>query len=536
MIRSEIQHSIQSAVRSAYGQIEIPEFSVAPPDNSEHGDYATNAALVLANVLKKPPMEIASAIAESFVIRHSSFVIKVAPPGFINLRISPETLHNELKEIFIKKNQYGRSKVKGQMSKVNLEFISANPTGPLTIGNGRGAFLGDALAKVLSLSGHKVTREYYINDARASTQIQELGKTILGKGEAYKGKYTDEIKMRLKRRFNKFQNLNMEDAGFAAAQEIQKDNKKFIEKILKIKFDVWYSEEKLYKNRLVKKTLEELVRRDVTYRKDNAVWFRASRFGDSEDRVVIRTGGAPTYFLPDVAYHAEKLTTRKFDKVIDILGADHHGTFPRVLAGLRALGLDANRVTGIFTQIVRLMRSGKEVKMSKRLGQFVTLEELVKEVGLDTARYFFLEKSPDTHMDFDLDLAKERSAKNPVYYIQYAHARIVSIFKKSNLGRFDSDLSESNFQLLCAPEELTLIKKLIQFPEVVEDTANDYQVHRLTRYAYELARSFHNFYEKHRVITEDTNLMRARLALVRATQIVLQLTLDLLGIQAPRGM
>lgn len=526
------------AIRQKFGEVTIPDFSIAPPSNPQHGDYATNLALILAKILKKKPMEIASALAESFMNLHSLFTAEAASPGFINFTLSSDILHHELQKILIDKNKYGASNVSGQKLNINVEFLSANPTGPLTIGNGRGAFLGDVLSRVLEFYGHSVTREYYINDARASAQIQELGRTILGKGEAYRGPYTDEIRKRLKHRFNKFESLSVEEVGYAAAQEIQKDNKKFIEKVLKIKFDVWYSEEKLYRNRLVKKTFEELMRRNTTYYKDRAVWFRASQFGDSEDRVIIRKGGAPTYFLPDVAYHIEKLTKRKFDRVIDILGADHHGTFPRVLAGLRAFGLDASRVTAIFTQIVRLIREGKEIKMSKRLGQFVTLEELIKEVGLDAARYFFLEKSPDTHIDFDLELAKERSLRNPVCYIQYALVRCYGILRRAKNQKQKIKIIHQNVksELLKKTAELTLIKRLIQFPEVVEDTASDYQVHRLIRYAYELARAFHNFYEKHRVITDDKELTQARLALIKATQIVLRQVLDLLGISFPREM
>ena len=535
-MRHDIHFTIIKAIQKKYRGVSHVEFSVSIPDGPEYGDYATNAAFLLAKKLQKPPLDIARELAAECAEEKMFKKVSVAASGFINFWLSDEVLYGELGEILQKKNTYGKLQTTNyKLSTINIEFISANPTGPLTIGNGRGAFLGDVLANILSFSGSKVTREYYINDAKASTQIQELGKAILRRSEAYPGPYTDSIKVGLKKKYATLSEMGGDTVGYLAAQEIQKDNKKTVEKILKIKFDVWYSEEKLYKNRLVQKTLNALNGNGVMYQKDGAMWFRASEFGDSEDRVALRTGGAPTYFLPDVAYHFDKLTKRKFQKVIDILGADHHGTFPRVVAGLRALGLDAESVTPIFTQIARLTRSGKEVKMSKRRGEFVTLEELIKEVGLDAARYFFLEKSPDTHMDFDLDLAKEQSVKNPVYYIQYAHARITSIFNKvKNRGIFNFQFSI--FKLLKEDEELSLIKKLIQFPEVVADTANDYQVHRLTRYAYELARVFHNFYEKHRVITDDKELTQARLAFVKATQVVLQNVLGLLGISAPKKM
>lgn len=535
MIRSAIRKYIEESVKKVYGEIALPEFSVAPTENAEHGDYFTNIAMALAGIFKKNPMEVADTIVSAFSFQLSAFSkVEVAKPGFINFWLSENTLfeflQNILREKIVRSNLTNRDK----RLKINIEFISANPTGPLTIGNGRGAFLGDALARVLAAAGHRVVREYYINDARASNQIQELGKAILKKGDSYPGPYTDEIRKRLKKKYFSLVKMNEDDVGFAAAHEIQGDNKKFIEKTLKIKFDVWYSEEKLYKNKLVEKILLEFQKKDAVYTKDNALWFRASTFGDLEDRVAVRTGGAPTYFLPDVAYHADKLIKRKFDRVIDIVGADHHGTFPRVRAGLKALGAEDRRIAAIFTQIVRLTRGGTEVKMSKRRGEYVTLQELVDEVGLDAARYFFLEKSPDTHIDFDLDRAKKKSLDNPVYYIQYAHARIAAIFRKTKNYNFQP--ATLNLELLKENEELHLIKKLIQFSEVIEDTAHDYHVHRMPRYAFELAQLFHHFYEKHRVITEDEKLTEARLALVQATQVMLQLVLDFMGISAPKKM
>lgn len=530
MVRKMIIQSILGAAQISFPNIEIPKINVEAPHLKDHGDYSTNLPLVLAKTLKKNPMETASSIAKRIKEKDSKLYkkIEIALPGFINFWISDKTLEHEFKGILKKKHKYGQGIKKKE--KTNLEFISANPTGPLTLGNGRGAFLGDALARTLSFFGFRVTREYYINDARKSNQIQELGRAILKNGNAYPGPYTDEIRRRLAKKYENFKNLGEEDVGFKAAGEIQKDNRKFIEKVLKIHFDVWYSEEGLYKKNLIKKFFEELKKNGLVYEKDGAWWFRASQFGDSEDRVAIRTGGAPTYFLPDIAYHAEKLSNRKFDTVIDILGADHHGTFPRVVAGLRALGFDVSRIKIIFTQIVRLVRGGQEVKMSKRKGVYVTLEELIKEVGLDVARFFFVATSPDTHMDFDLDLAKERSLKNPVYYIQYAHARISSVLRKAKIR------PQKNSNFFKEKEEIELVKKLIQFPEIVEDTAEDYQVIRLTRYAVDLARIFHNFYEKHRVIGKDKKTTQSRLKLVYAAQIVLKLVLGLLGISAPTKM
>lgn len=536
MIRTDIKKIIEKTARKKYGIQATPPFSVRVSEESAYGDYSTNAAFLLAKLVKKPPADCAQEIAEELKKEALFKKVEAVNSGFLNFFISDAALHQELNSISKKKERYGISHALHPKLHINTEFISANPTGPLTLGNGRGAFIGDVLANVLSRAGHHVTREYYINDARASTQIQELGKTIAEKGKAYRGSYTDEIRERLKNRFADIQKISFEDLGFAAAQEIQKDNKKFITQKLKIRFDAWYSEEKLYKDRKILRVLDMLNKNGATYEKDGAVWFRSTAFGDSEDRVALRKGGAPTYFLPDVAYHREKLDEREFDVIIDILGADHHGTFPRVRAGLQALGINPERVTPLFMQIVRWKKGGKEVKMSKRKGMFVTLEELIDDVGLDAARYFFLEKSPDTHMDFDSERAKEQSVKNPVYYIQYAHARITSIFRKASVRRPEGGARRISTTLLHEPEELVLIKKLIQFPEIIEDTAHDYHVHRIPRYAYELARDFHAFYEKHRVITDDQKLTEARLALAKAAKIVLSTTLAILCISAPKKM
>ncbi|MBI3274001.1 MAG: arginine--tRNA ligase, partial [Candidatus Colwellbacteria bacterium] len=431
MLRTRIRKIIEKAIRARFGIHYALPFSVYVPDTNTHGDYSTNAAFLVSQYAKKLPADCAQKLAEEMKKDAMFAHVEATSAGFCNIQLSDDMLRKELSVILAAGDAYGNLRPLHRAPRtIDIEFISANPTGPLTLGNGRGAFIGDALANILSRAGCRVTREYYINDARASAQICELGKTIAGKGKEYKGAYTDEIQRRLKERFADMQKLSFEDLGFAAAQEIQKDNKEFIRKKLRIRFDVWYSEEKLYKKRHIARTLEELGARNATYGKDGATWFRSSAFGDSEDRVAVRQDGAPTYFLPDVAYHKEKFVERGFDTVIDILGADHHGTFPRVSAGLKALGIDPLRVRALFTQIVRWKKGGKEVKMSKRKGLFVTLEELVDDVSLDAARYFFLEKSPDTHMDFESERAKEQSVKNPVYYIQYAHARIESIFRK----------------------------------------------------------------------------------------------------------
>ena len=521
------------AIRKKFGEIEIPEFSVVPPENSEYGDYATNAAMVLAKILKKNPMEIASAVAEELRTKNLELRTEVAPPGFINFWLSREALNREFAEILKRGEKYGRGGIKKE--RISLDYLDANPTGPVHIGHARSGFLGDALANILEFSGHKVSREFYVNNAKSSAQIQSLGKTALGKGEEYKH---DMMRRLLKSpRVMAFikKSKDKKEVGFFIAQKIRKEIESFLKKTAGIKFDVWFEEQSAYDKKLTDKIVGKMREQGAIYEKDGALWFRASQFGDTEDRVIVRSTGEPTYVLPDIAYHFDRVITRKFDTAIDIFGADHHGYGPRLRGALQALGIDPKRIHIITMQTVRLIKGGEEFKMSKRKGVFVTLEDLIKEVGLDAARYFFLERSPDTHMDFDLGLAKERSVKNPVYYVQYAHARTSSIFQKVNLRKLDF-LRKPDFLILNAPEELYLIKKLIQFPETVEDTANDYQVHRLTRYAHELAHTFHNFYEKQRVITKDQELTKARLALVKATQIVLKSVLGLLGISAPNKM
>ncbi|MDO8560975.1 MAG: arginine--tRNA ligase [bacterium] len=533
MVRDEIKHAVSTTLREMFPGITIPDFSVEVSESAEHGDYATNAAFLLAKLAKKAPMEIAQFLVPQLMVDPFERVV-ASPPGFLNFWLTEEAFQKELKEIIKKNNKYGMGKK--IQEKINLEFVSANPTGLLTLGNGRGGFYGDTLANVLEFAGFNVTREYYVNDGKVSTQIKELGKTGLGEGVTYLTPELKKVVKKLKKKIDalkKKQPKNIRgEAGYFIAQEIHKQNKIFLQKKAKINFNVFFSEERLYQKNDVDKLLALLKKKKLVYEKEGATWFESKKFGDSEDRVLVRSSGEPAYFLPDLAYHLNKFFARKFNRAIDIWGADHHGYAQRLSGALTALEVPAGKLKIIITQLVRLIRNGVEVKMSKRKGEFVTLEEVIDEVGVDAARFFFLMYSPDSHMDFDLELAKERSVKNPVYYVQYAHARIISIFKKAKKQK----LGVADFSLLKEKEEVSLIKKLIQFPEAAEDAARDYQVMRLTRYAMELARSFHNFYEKNRVITEDKNLTATRLQLVKATQIVLQNVLALLGISAPEKM
>ena len=413
------------------------------------------------------------------------------------------------------------------------------------------------MANVLKFAGHKVVKEYYVNDAKASTQIKELGKTALGEGKTYLTKNLEsqivKIGAKLKNlKTKKLKNDLYGEAGYLLAQEVQKDNKKFIEKDLKIKFDKWFSEESLYKSGAVEKLIRRLTEKNLTYEKDGALWFKSKNFGDSEDRVLVRKpvlngqAGEPTYFLPDLAYHLDKFRVRKFVQVIDIWGADHHGYEPRLRAGLKALGIFENgdgKFQVIIAQLARLIRGGEEVKMSKRKGEYVTLDDLIKEIGLDAARFFFLMNSPDTHMNFDLSLAKERSMKNPVYYIQYAAVRAQSILRKSDVRCRTSNV---NFSLLNTKEDINLMRQLARFPEIIEEAADKYNPQILVRYSLDLARTFHNFYEKERIIParrnfnegggEEKGLMAARSALISATLEIFKNIFKLLGVSLPKKM
>jgi len=511
-----------------FPKFEVSEIKIEYPKEKDHGDYSTNVAMEIAKNTKKRPMEIAENLKSQISNLKSNFFekIEVAEPGFINFFLSKEFLQTQIKEILKKGKKFGKLNI-GKNKKVNVEFISANPTGPLTLGNGRGGFYGDTLANVLEKAGYKVKREYYINDV--GTQIRKLGHSVIGDSQAlYKGKYIEELRKRIKGK-------DPDEVGQKAAKIILKEMIKPSVKRMGIKFDKWFSEKSLYEKGEVDKILNWLKKKKLAYEKEGALWFKAAKFGDDKDRVLVRQNGEKTYFASDIAYLKNKFQ-RGFNFLIFLWGADHAGYVKRMEAAVEALGYKREQVRFIIMQLVKLFEKGKEVRMSKRTGSFVTLDELIEEVGLDVARFFFLQRSPGSHLNFDLDLAKEQSEKNPVYYIQYAYARIHSILRKLKTQNSKLKTTTENLKLLNHPSELELIKQLIKFPEVVEDIARDYQVQRLPQYALDLARQFHDFYEKCRVISPDKNLTQSRLALILATKIVLKNTLDLMGISAPERM
>jgi len=574
MVRDDIKNLIKKAIKQAQKEkrlsdFEIGEIHIEHPQSSGqtqglllHGDYSTNIAMKIGiatfrsrsknRALKcATPAATLSSVGIAKVIGDKLKVIsgrlfekvEVAGPGFINFTLSEKYLQKQVGEI-LKEGEIAtfrsrsdrrlKSATPERYSKVLVEFISANPTGPLHLGHGRGAFAGDTLANVLEAAGYNVKREYYINDAKKSGQIKELGRTVLGKGTAY---LTENLKSQISNLKTKSQisKLKEGEAGYLLAQEVHKDIRDFIQDKLKIKFDRWVSEEKLYQEGKVNKIEKMLQEKNLVYEKEGALWLKTSRFGDDKDRVLIKQGGHPTYLLPDIAYHKDKFD-RGFDKVIDVWGADHLGHTKPLKIGLKILGHNRQKLEILISQMVRLKKEGKAYKMSKRKGEVIDLEWLVDEVGLDVTRFLYLMKSLDTQMEFDLDLAKERSEKNPVFYVQYASARIHGILAKlkSQISNLKTKSQKSN--LLTHQAELDLIRQLIRFPEVVEDTAQDYQVQRLPHYGVEIASCFHYFYKCCRVRMEDKDLMKARLALVLATKMVLENVLRLMGIHAPKRM
>ena len=510
----------------------VSELVVEHSAKAGFGDYATNVVLQIAKTTGFRPQELADILISKLKANKDLFEnIEVARPGFLNLFISKEYLQEQVADILGQKDKFGSLEI-GKGKKVNLEYISANPTGPLHIGNGRNAFAGYVLGNVLEIAGYRVVREYYINDARNSKQIQELGRTFLGKGVVYLSNY---LKLKIQNAKVKItsQNLKLNDgeAGYLLAHEVQKDTEYFLVNKLKMKFGRWVSEEEdIYKKNKVKKILDWLKTQNLVYQKEGAWWVKTSQFGDEKDWVVIRETGEPTYLLSDIAYHKDKFD-KGFDIVIDIWGADHQAHVSKMKAAAKILGFKG--VLDILVLQLVTLRGGE--KMSKRAGNIILLEELIDEIGPDVAAWFYLQKSLNTHTEIDLDLAKEQSEKNPVFYVQYAHARICSILNKFGKPEIRSTKSET-LKLLNHPSELNLIKQLIRLPEVVEDTAKDYQVQRLPQYATNLATAFHQFYRDCQVISEDKNLTAARLALVQAAKIVLQNTLSLMGISAPEKM
>ncbi len=528
----------------------FPEIVLEVPGHAEHGDFATNVALTLAREEKKAPRKIAEALAAALGEGDGLWSrVDVAGPGFINFYLTRRCWYGVLDEVVRHGSAYGRSRI-GEGKRVQLEFVSANPTGPLHIGHGRGAATGDAVASVLQAAGYEVQREYYINDA--GNQMNTLGRSLylryrelLGEpidfpGDCYQGDYIRDLaKEVLAAEGTRYRDLPEEEAVLSFARYggdkilagIDDDLKAF-----GVHFDNWYSEQSLYDRGAVERGIAVLKEHGLTYEEDGALWFRTTDYGDDKDRVLVRSNGATTYFASDVAYHKEKFE-RGFDMVVDVWGADHHGYVPRMKAVLEGLGKAPETLQVILVQLVNLLRGGVQVAMSTRSGEFVTLREVVDEVGRDACRFFFLMRRSDSQLDFDLDLAKQQNAENPVYYVQYAHARVCSINRNAAEQKLAVPaLGEVDFDRLVLDEELALARMLSRYPETVEGAARNFEPHRVTFYLQELAAQFHSYYNRQRVLIDDLETSRARLYLVNCVRVVLENALLLLGISAPEQM
>jgi len=546
MLRDQIKEDLKKAVKNAAG-VTVENIHLEHPANPQHGDYSSNIAMTLKDV------------AAEDIVRHlpkTDYLekVEVAGSGFINFYLKEEWLQEQARGILREGGNYGLdqqltinrfeespTRSDNQQSAVQVEFISANPTGPLHVGNARGGFCGDVLANVLAKVGYQVQREYYINDR--GVQVEKLAESVRAyqghlQGLAlqipeggYSGEYIKEIAGKALGR-----NLEtLEDLKSFAISETLKNIKKTIVR-MGIKFDQFFSEQSLYDSGYAKKAIAFLRTKNLLYGKEGAVWFRSSKFGDDKDRVLIKSDGEMTYLVSDLAYHLDKFESRKFDRVILFWGADHHGYVPRFMAMIEAIGHKGKAEVELM-QLLKLVRGGKEVRMSKRAGEYITVDDVLDEIGLDAARFHFLAVPLNTSMTLDLEKAKEQSEKNPVYYVQYANARMHSIFAKSQIPNLKSQIN-SKFQIqnLKTDEELALIRKLIQFSEIVVDISESHEVHRLPQYAIEVADAFHRFYENCRVLSDDKDLTAARLGLVKATQIILAETLSLMGISSPERM
>ena len=530
---------------------DVPEVQLERPRHEGQGDWASNIAMLMAKRLGLRPRDVAAEIVSRIGTDPHLEKIEVAGPGFINFFVTNLWVRDVLEAAVKGRENYGRSE-QGKGKKVQVEFVSANPTGPLHVGHGRGAAVGDMTASLLEYAGWQVEREYYINDA--GLQMNLLGQStqaryfeILGCPEkapfpenGYKGDYIYELAREVLERDGKvYLDVPLEES-FPVFQEhaattilegIREDLSRF-----GVHFDVWFSEKSLYEKGLVESALSFLKERGHAYEKDGALWFRTTAFGDDKDRVLVRSNGVTTYFASDVAYHKDKFD-RGFDLVIDVWGADHHGYVPRMKAAVEALGKDRDALQILSIQFVNLLRGGQQVSMSTRSGEFVTLKEVLDEVGVDAARFFFAMRRCDSHLDFDLELAKRASTDNPVFYVQYAHARIQSIMREAASRKMEiPDPSSVDVDLLLEPEEKALAKRIARFPEEVEKAASELAAHRIAFYAYDLAADFHAFYNAHRVLGVEEPLSKARLCLVEATRVALTNALAILRVQAPERM
>lgn len=578
LAKQQVKETVMNALGRlvAEGKIEavpLPAFNVERPADVSHGDFSCNAAMASAKALRKNPRAIGQMIADAAVLDGTVFEkIEVAGPGFLNFFISPLWFNETIGEVISSGSDYGKTEL-GKGKRVLVEFVSANPTGPMHIGNARGGALGDSLSSVLQFAGYEVEREFYVNDA--GNQIEKFGKSLsirymqiadgnksdviasYGDDDVCRKIFEDEENFPMpedvykgvdiiehaynfyKINGDKFVNADEESRKSALVEYALPLNIDGLEKDLakyRIVYDTWFRESSLHKSGAVKQIVDMLTEKGQTYEKDGAIWFKASDFGDDQDRVLVRANGIPTYFVPDIAYHYNKLVTRGFDKAIDILGADHHGYIARMKAALTALGVDASKLDIVIMQMVMLVRNGETVKLSKRSGKAITLSTLLDEVPIDAARFFFNLRDPNTHLEFDLELAIEESSNNPVFYVQYAHARICSILRRmeeEGTGYSNIPVSELNFN---HPAELALIRHIAALPNCINEAAKDYNPSKITKYLCDLAQLFHKFYDNCKIKGEEENILQSRLSLCVATKTVFKNLLDLLKVDAPEKM
>ncbi|PKN70215.1 MAG: arginine--tRNA ligase [Deltaproteobacteria bacterium HGW-Deltaproteobacteria-12] len=554
-MKARIAHLVETTVRKCIQEglipaVDLPYTEAEVPNNPEHGDYASNVAMILASQVRQNPRKIAGIIQANLADPDNILArTQIAGPGFINFYLKESVWQNSLQIIEEQKEQYGRMDI-GGAQKVQVEFVSANPTGPLHIGHARGAVVGDVIANLLKSAGYSVDKEYYINDA--GNQMNNLGRSVLYRyrellgqeiefpENCYQGDYIIDIAQEIIRKEGKKYLVQNDDetirnftatAGETILEGIKKDLGDF-----GVTFDTYFSEKELYENDGVARLLDNLQKQDFIYSDGETLWFKTTAYGDEKDRVVVRKNGEPTYFAADIAYHQNKYA-RGYKMIIDVWGADHHGYMPRLWAGVQALGQDKESLRLILVQLVNLLRGGLPVAMSTRSGEFVTLREVLDEVGRDAARYNFLMRRSDSHLDFDLEIAKKQSNENPVYYVQYAYARICSILRMARERDIDlPGYNDINPALLQEPEEINLMKTMARYPETISGATRTLEPHRLTFYLNDLASLFHSYYNKNKVISENKELTTARLFMVGTIRTVLENALKILGVSAPEKM
>ena len=534
-----MKHIIKKSIDKVVGDLGAPkvEFSLQIPKNKDHGDLATNIAFILSKHLSEAPMIIASKITEELKKTDLYKDINIAKPGFINLTINPKIIIKHLNVIIKQNSLYGKNNY-GKGKKVLLEFVSANPTGPLTVGHGRGAILGDCLNRILSWNGYQVDTEYYYNNA--GRQMKKLAESVEARfheiqgqknsfpEDGYHGEYIKDIAQKIANENKK--NLSLNDFKDIAEEHIFNQINQTLNK-LNIKFTSFFNESKLYEDKSIDAVINKLKNKKLIYEKDGATWFEGTKVGRENDRVLIKSSGEPTYRLPDMAYHATKFE-RGYDLIIDIFGADHMDAYPDVIEVLNQLDHNVDKIKVLIHQFVSIIQNGEVMKMSTRKANFITLDKLINEVGIDAVRYFFIMRSMNSHLNFDLDIAKEKSEKNPVYYIQYAHARICAILNKNNINT-----EKTNLNLLNSEDDLAIINTLINFEEIVLKLKDNLEPQILSNYLYDLATKFHKYYAHNRVINDDDDeLTKARLVLIKAVKIIINNGLNILGITSPKSM